>query len=99
MRVIVYPSIYSNWSYYPETLKLEQIIDIYARVTYKIDKWPVKKQYGTSSMPLQALCIISWAFICELKMELQSGNAQFESKSSIFWPVWYNKLTNDLEKQ
>ena len=37
--------------------------------------------------------------IGEFKLELQSGNAQFESKSVIFGPVWPWDLTSDLEKQ
>ena len=35
----------------------------------------------------------------ELKCDLQSGNAQFGSKSEIFCPVWSWYLTDDLEKQ
>ena len=37
--------------------------------------------------------------IGEFKLELQSGNAQFGSKSSIFLAVWPCNLTYDLEKQ
>ena len=37
--------------------------------------------------------------IGEFKLELQSGNAQFGSKSAIFCPVWPWNLTDDLEKQ
>ena len=33
-----------------------------------------------------------------LKLELQSGNAQFGSKSALFCPVWPGNLTDDLEK-
>ena len=52
--------------------------------------WPwnlmndLKKQYCTSSILCQALCIISYPLVGELKLELQSGNAQFRSKSAIF---------------
>ena len=35
--------------------------------------------------------------IGELKLELQSGNAQFGSKLVIFCPPWPQNLTNDLE--
>ena len=46
------------------------------------------------------------ALLCHCKLcasfgsylELQSGNAQFGSKSSIFRPVWPWNLTDDLEK-
>ena len=37
--------------------------------------------------------------IGEFKLELQSGNAQFGSKSAIYCPVWPWNLTDDLEKQ
>ena len=37
--------------------------------------------------------------ICELKLELRPGNAQFGSKSVIFFPVWPWNLIDDLEKQ
>ena len=37
--------------------------------------------------------------IGEFKLELQSGNAQFGSKSTIFLAVWPCNLTYDLEKQ
>ena len=37
--------------------------------------------------------------IAEFKLELQSGNAQFGSKSTIFLAVWPWNMTYDLEKQ
>ena len=37
--------------------------------------------------------------IGQLKLELQSGNAKFGSKSAIFCPVWLWNLTEDLGKQ
>ena len=36
--------------------------------------------------------------ISEFKLKLQSGNAQFGSKSAIFCPVWLWNLTDDLKK-
>ena len=38
-------------------------------------------------------------FICEFKLELQSGNTQFWSKLAIFCPVWPWNLIDDLGKQ
>ena len=35
--------------------------------------------------------------ISEFKLELQSGNDQFGSKSAIFCPMWLWNLTNDLK--
>ena len=37
--------------------------------------------------------------IGEFKLELQPGNAQLGSNSTIFWAVWPTNLTDDLEKQ
>ena len=37
--------------------------------------------------------------IGEFKLKLQSGNAQFASKSAIYCPVWPSNLMDDLEKQ
>ena len=37
--------------------------------------------------------------IGEFKLELQSGNAQSRSKSTIFLAVWPWNLTDDLHKQ
>ena len=58
----------------------------------------LEKQYGTFSMLLQALCSI-FVDIGEFKLELQSGNAQSGSNSTIFSAVWPLNLTDDLEKQ
>ena len=44
------------------------------------------------------LCALFFA-IDQFKLELQSGNAKFGSKSVIFCPMWPWNLTNDLEKQ
>ena len=68
-----------------------------SHVTLKFDGWPWKtighRFYATSSF-LHHLIAIS-----EFKLELQSGNAQFASKSMIFCTVWPWNLTNDFEKQ
>ena len=63
-------------------------------VTLKFDRWPWKTIghlfYSTSSL------VHHFIAICEFKMELQSGNAQFGSKSGIFCPVWPWNLKDDL---
>ena len=69
-----------------------------SRVTLKIDRqWPWKTigylSYAASSF------VHHFIAIGEFKLELQSGNAQFGSKSAIFCPVWPWTLTDDLEKQ
>ena len=66
-------------------------------VTLKFYRWPWKTIghlfYATSSS------VHHFIAICEFKMELQSGNSQFGSKSAIFCPVWPWNLTDDLGKQ
>ena len=72
-------------------------IDILSPVTLKFDGWPWKKIghlfYTTLSF------VHHFKSIVEVKLELQSGNTLFRSKSAIFCPVWPWTLTNDLEKQ
>ena len=71
--------------------------DFYSRVTLKFDGWPSKTighlLYATSSF------VQHFVAIGEFKLELQSGNAQFGSSSTIFRAVWPRNLTNELEKQ
>ena len=71
--------------------------DFESRVTLKFDVWPWKTIghlfYATSSF------VHHFVAIGEFKLELQSGNAQFGSNSTIFSAVWPWNLTDDLEKQ
>ena len=71
--------------------------DFYSRVTLKFDVWPWKTighlYYATSSSIHHCLAIGVF------RLELQSGNAQFGSKSMIFLAVWPCNLTYDLEKR
>ena len=64
-------------------------------VTLKFDRWPWKSighlSYGASSF---VHCFIA---IGKFKLELQSGNAQFGSKSTFLLAVWPWNVTNDLE--
>ena len=68
-----------------------------SRVTLKFDIWPWKTIghlfYATSSF------VHHFVAIGKFKLELQSGNAQFGSNSTIFRAVWPWNLTDDLEKQ
>ena len=74
-----------------------KINDFFSRVTFKLDRWPWKTIghlfYATSSF------VHHFVAISKFKLELQSGNAQFGSKSMIFLAVWPSNLTDDLEKQ
>ena len=66
-----------------------------SHVTLKFDRWHWKTighlSYATSSFMHRSIAI------GEFKLELQSGNAQFGSKSTIFLAVWPWNLTDDLE--
>ena len=63
-----------------------EIDDILSCVTLKFDGWPWKTIghlfYTASSF------VHHFKAIGEVKLELQSGKAQFGSKSAIFCPVW-----------
>ena len=63
----------------------------------KFDKWPWKTTghlfYATSSS------VRHFVAIGEFKLDLQFGNIQFGSKSTIFVAVWPWNLMDDLEKQ
>ena len=60
---ISYPLVNSNWSDSPETPNLGQILTIF----WAVRPWnltdDLAKQKGTSSMLLQALCIISYPLL------------------------------------
>ena len=74
-----------------------KIDDFLSRVTLQFDVWPWKTIghlfYATSSF------VHHFVAIGEFKLELQSGNAQSGSNSTIFRAVWPWNLTVDLEKQ
>ena len=65
-------------------------------MTLKFDEWPRKTIrhhfYTTSSF------VHHFKSINEVKLELQSGNAQFGSKLANFCPAWLWKLMDDLEQ-
>ena len=66
-------------------------------VTLQFDGWSWKT--------IGHLFYVKWSFahhfkaIGEFELELQSGNAQFGSKSAIYCPVWPWNLTDDPGKQ
>ena len=74
-----------------------KIDDFLSRVTLPFDAWPWKTIghlfYATSSF------VHHFVAISGFKLELESGNAQFGSNSTIFRAVWPWNLTDDLEKQ
>ena len=94
---ISYPLVNSNWSYSPETLNLGQIRRFLEPCDLEIWRMTFKTIghlfYATTSF------VQHFIAIGELKLELQSGNAQSGSNSAIFSAVWPLNLTDDLEKQ
>ena len=69
----------------------------FSRVILQFDVWPWKTIghlfYAISSFMHHLVAI------GEYKLELQCGNGQFGSKSTIFLAVWPCNFTYDLEKQ
>ena len=74
-----------------------KIGDVLYRVTLKFDGWPWKT-IGHLSFAVSS-CVQHFIAIGEFKLELQSGNAQFGSNSTIFRAVLPWNLMDDLEKQ
>ena len=74
-----------------------KIGDVLYRVNLKFDGWPWKT-IGHLSFAVSSF-VQHFIAIGEFKLELQSGNAQFGSNSTIFRAVWPWNLTYDLEKQ
>ena len=70
--------------------------DFWSRAALTFDGWPSKTIghlfYATSSF------VHHFVAIGEFKLELQSGNAQSGSNSTIFSAVWPWNLTYDIEK-
>ena len=69
----------------------------FRRVTLKFEGWPSKTIghlfYATSSF------VQHFVATGEFKLELQSGNAQSGSNSTLYRAVWPWNLTDDLQKQ
>ena len=88
-----------SWSYSPETPNFDQTRRFFFNcVTFKFDGWPWKTIwhlfYPASSLVHHSIAIN------EFKLELQSGNAQFGSKSAIFFvlcdlKIWRMTLKNN----
>ena len=74
-----------------------KIDDLLSRMTLKCDRWPWK--IIGHLFYINSRSVHHFVAICEFKLELQSGSAQFGSKSTIFCVLWPWNLTDDLEKQ
>ena len=87
----------SSHSYSPETPNSRKIHNFFLScVTFKFDKMILKNNkhllYAALSFGHHFIAI------CDFKLELQSRNAQFRSKSAIICPVGSWNLMDDLEK-
>ena len=98
--IISNPSVNSNWICSLETHNLGQNCQFFlSRVTLKFDgrPWKTKGQlfYAGSSF------VHHFKAIGEFKLELQSGNAKYGSKSAIFFhcdlEIWWKTLKNNRE--
>ena len=73
-----------------------KLYDFFSRVTSQFDGWPWK--YNRAYI----LCYLSFVhhFVAngEFKLELQSGNAQFGSKSTVSVAVWPSSLRGGFAK-
>ena len=74
-----------------------KIGDFLSCVTLKFDGWPWKT-IGHLFCPTLSF-VRHFKPIGEFKIKLQSENAQFGSKSTIFWAVWPRNFTDDVGKQ
>ena len=70
-----------------------KIDDFFSCVTFKLDGWPLETIghlfYGVISF------VHHFNAIGKFKLKLQSGNAQFGSKSTIFLVEWPRNVTDD----
>ena len=78
-------------------VKIDDFFLFFSHVTLQFDGWHWKiighLFYATSSY------VHRFVAIAEFKLELQSGNAESGSNSTIFLAVWPWNLTYDIEKQ
>ena len=93
----VHPLVNSNWIYSPETLNSGRNWSNIIPMTLKFDGWPWKTIghlfYAASSF------VQHFVDIGDFKLELQSGNAQSGSNSTIFRAMRPWNLMDDLAKQ
>ena len=93
----VFASFRSHWWIQTEVTVWKHLIWVKFDFFFKFDGWPWKTIrhifYATSSF------VHYFVAIEEFKLELQSGNAQSGSNSTIFLALWPWNLIDDLEKQ
>ena len=98
LYIISKPWVNWNWSYSPKRSIPVKISEFLSRVTLKFDWWPWQTIgylfYKTPSL------VHHFKDIGEFKLELQSGNTQFASKSAIFFvlcdlEIWWMTMKNN----
>ena len=87
----------SNLSYSPETPSLGQIRRFLE--PRDLEVWRMTLKNNRDLFCATSSFVQHFVAIGELKLELQSGNAQSGSNSTTFRAVWPWNLTGDLEKQ
>ena len=95
---ISYPLVNSNWSYSPETPNLGQIQRFLVPCDLEILWMTLIKTIGHLFYANSSF-VQHFVPIGEFKLELQSGNTQSGSNSTLFRAVWPWNLMDDLEKQ
>ena len=97
LSIISKPWVNSNWRYWPEMLNYGKNCDFLSGVTLTSDGWPWKSLghpfYNTLSF------VHHFKAIGKYKLELQSGNTRFGSKSVIFLSSETLKFNGWLDKQ
>ena len=95
--IISYPLVNSNWSYSPETPNLGQIWRSLEPCDLEI--WRMTLPNNRDLFSATSSFVHHFIPIGKFKFQLQSGNAQFGSKSMIFLAVWPWNSMDDLAKQ
>ena len=95
--IISKPSVNSNWSHSPETLNLGQNWWFFFPCDLKI--WGMTLRNNRHIFSTTSSFVLHFIAIYQFKMELQSGNTKFGSKSAIFVPcdleIWRMTLKNN----
>ena len=66
-------------------------------IPHALEKWRMNSKNNRAPLVAASSFVHHFKAIGEFKLELQSGNTQFGSKSTIFLAVWLWNLTDDLE--
>ena len=95
--IIWNPSVNLNLNLTTETLNSGRNRQLLSRVTLRFDVWLWKTIWHLFYTP--SSFVHHFKAMGKFKLQLQSANSQFGSKSAISCPVWPWNLKNDLEIQ